>query len=142
MVSHKIFKRVLVEYFRYILIIEGSCGNECCLYLPDNTIWFNLLHLDNYFHESDIPSISCKYFKKIDPDIKSNILERFPHLKPYFKEHLWFKKKDPTYNIKSSTSNSSMASSFQSGKSSPEYHKPSTLGYKSPVTQSLQNSPI
>lgn len=144
MVSHKIFKRVLAEYFRYILTIEGSCGNECCLYLPDNTIWFDLLHLDDFFHKSDIPSISYKYFKKIDPDIKRNILERFPHLKPYFKEHLWFQKKNPTtsYNIKSLTSNSLIASSFESGNASPEYHTPSTSGYKSPITQSLQNSPI
>lgn len=170
MVSHKIFKRVLAEYFRYILTIEGGCGNECCFDIPGNTIWFNLLYLDDYFDKSYIPSITYKYFTKIDPVIKREILERFPHLKPYFKENLWFQIKDPTTSTLTSdsitsvltsdpitsiltsdpitsnlTSNSSksMASRYKSGNTfNTECFEPSTSGYRSPGTQSLQNSPV
>lgn len=143
MVSHKVFKRVLGEYFRYILTAEGSCGNECCFDLPFNSVWFNLIDLDDYFDESDIPHLYHKYFTKIDPDIKRNVLERFPHLEPYFKENLWFQRKEPstitlTRNVSKSTSNASK-SSFKSGKSNHEYTNPSTSGYKS---SDSQNSPI
>lgn len=143
MVSHKVFRRVLKEYFRYILTIEKGCGNECCFNLPFDSIWFNLIYLGDYFDESDINVISHKYFRKIDPDIKRDILARFQNLEPYFKENLWFQKNEPsaptfTYNFsKSKPSRSGKPYDFTH-----RYSKPSTSGYKSPGMQSPQNSPI
>lgn len=143
MVSHKIFRRVLKEYFRYVLTLEKGCGNECCFNLPFDSIWFNLIYLDDYFDATDIPVISHLYFRKIDPNIKRDILARFQNLEPYFKESLWFQKKEPetptfTYNFsKSKASRSGKPYDF-----SHRYSKPSTSGYNSPKTQSNQSSPM
>lgn len=142
MVSHKIFKRVLKEYFRYILDIEKGCGNECCFNLPFDTIWFNLIYLEDYFDASDIPRISARYFRKIDPDIKSKILGKFKNLEPYFNENLWFQKKEPTtpsfINHYPRWENISLQPSTSNHKNL----KPSTSGYNSPESYSSQNSPV
>lgn len=143
MVSHKIFRRVLKEYFRYVLTLEKGCGNECCYPLSSDSIWFNLIQLHKYFNERDIPLISYTYFRKIDPNIKRDILARFQNLEPYFEESLWFQRNEPetptfTYNFsKSKASRSGKPYDF-----SHRYSKPSTSGYNSPGTQSHQSSPI
>lgn len=142
MVSHKIFKRVLKEYFRYILMIEKECGNECCVDIPFDSIWFNLEYLHDYFDESEISEICYKYFRKIDPVIQKEILQNFPNLEPYFNENLWFQKNEPTTPISISHFPKWTSKSSKLSVSNYNYFEPSASGYSSPESNSSQNSPV
>lgn len=149
MVSHKIFKRVLKEYFRYILIIEKDCGYECCIHIPSDSIWFNLANLHDYFQDFEISYICYKYFRKIDPNIQRDILQQFPKLEPYFDESLWFQKNEPPSPISLRhfpiwTSKSSKLSVTNLDHSEPSSSDASTeiYSYQNSPIGSRENSPI
>lgn len=121
MAGKKYFKRVLAQYLKYILQREKGFKNKYAIDFGD-LIWYNTEGLDSYFNDAEIPRILNRYFVKIDPKMKSDIVKRYPDLKKYFNEDLWHSETD---NL-----------------SAVDYSKPSTSGYRSPGTQSIQNSPI
>lgn len=145
MQCENIFLKVLTQYFLEVLNVERENSKINNYHIPMDNIFFYLNDLDFYFKESELLRICDQYFTKINKKIKNKVLQKHPNLKIYFKEHFW--KKPKPYSLKTTNThylpNLPLTDTNQVIFSETLHNpQPSTSGYRSPGTQSYQNSPV
>lgn len=140
-----IFLKVLTQYFIQVLNEEKENSNFGNYHIPKDNLFFYLNNLEYYFKESELSRICNQYFTKINNKIKNKVLKKYPKLKNYFKEHFW--KKPKTYILKTTKAHNSQNVPLNDPNQlifseNMQNTRPTTSGYRSPGTQSYQNSPV
>lgn len=137
-----IFLKVLTQYFLEVLKVERKNSNSGTFHIPIDNVFFYLNDLEYYFKESELLRICEQYFTKINKKIKNKVLKKYPNLECYFQEHFW--KKPKKYSLKKTNAYYSRILTdpnqliFSETLQNPIQ---TTSGYRSPETQTNQNSP-